>query len=227
MTERIKLAIKWLKANSKLAIIITTTALIVLFLWNNQIKINRLEKTNQLQQVELSTYKDSVSIYRSKNGDLTFKLKSVEVELSNRKEALELAGFEIKDLKARDIKWRKVNFALQAQIESQGSGTVELHDTTYIPIKGDTVLAKVGEWSNKYLYLTPFIVGNKMDFKYKYQTQIKVIRESSNTVSIALTDPLATITGSNSITIKNKLRWYKKPYVWGIGGLITGFFIFK
>lgn len=201
--------------------------LIVLFLWINQNKINNLRSENQLQQVELSTYKDSVFTYKSKNGELTFKLQTVEVESSDRKKALELSGFEIKDLKAKNIKWRDVNFALQAKLESQGSGTITLHDSIFIPTEGDTVFAKVGEWNNKFLYLTPFIVNDTMEFKYKYQTGIKVISEGRNTVSIALTDTLATITGANSIIIKNKLRWYEKPYVWGLAGLVSGFFIFK
>jgi hypothetical protein len=191
-------------------------------------KIERLNDQAQLQNVELSTFKDSVAVLVSKNGELTFKVQSVQVESDNAKKALELAGFEIKELRQRDINWRKVNFALRAELEAAGSGTITLRDTTYI--KGDTIMAKTGKWNNGYLYLNPFIVKNKMDFTYSYNIGLKIVSETkrkTNIVSIFSTDPNAKITTSNSITIENKLKWYEKPWVWGIAGIGAGYLIFK
>jgi len=191
-------------------------------------QINKLKDQVQLQNVELSTLNDSVTVLKGKNGDLTFKVQSVQIEKDNAKKALELAGFEIKDLKQREIKWKDVNFALKAELEAWGDGTVVLRDT--IIVKGDTIMAKVGKWNNKFLYLNPFLVKNKLDFTYTYKTPIDLISEKkgkSYVVSAYLGDKNASITTANSITIVPKKRWYDKPYLWGIAGLGAGYFIFK
>ena len=64
------------------------------------LKINSLKKSNELKAIELSTLNDSVKIVVGKHGEVTGKLKAVEIEAASTRKALETAGFEIKDLKA-------------------------------------------------------------------------------------------------------------------------------
>jgi len=226
--NKIKIAIKWLIANYKLAIFILATIIIAVLLLISKIENNKLKNDYQLQQVELSTYKDSTSVYMSKNGELTFKINAVEVESNNRKKALELAGFEKKKLKDMNVKLSDINFALNAKLEAAGSGSVTLHDTTLI-IKTDTVTAKVGSWTNGYLTLYPEVVLDTLNFNYKYEVGIKVIGETNKTISLALTDPNAKITTANGVVFKKKSRIWDKWYVHvGAGaGLVGGYFLFK
>ena len=55
-----------------------------------RIKINKLDNQRQLQNVELSTLKDSVETFVSKTGELVSKIQSVEIEKKNLKESLKI-----------------------------------------------------------------------------------------------------------------------------------------
>jgi len=224
--SNIKIAIKWLKTNYKLAIFILASIIIAVFLLLLKIENNKLKNDYQLKSVELSVYKDSTSIYKSKSGLLTAKIQAVEIESSNAKKALELAGFEKQELKDRNVKLSKINFALNARLEAIGSGSVILHDTIKTT-KTDTITAQVGTWSNGYLALYPEVVLNKLDFKYKYTVDFKVIGETNKTISLALTDKDATFTTANAITIKKKSYIWNKWYIHVGAGLVGGYFLFK
>jgi hypothetical protein len=194
-------------------------------------RINHLSDTNQLQSVELSVLNDSVFVYQNKAGELTYKLSVVEVEHSNLKESLDKAGFEIKKLKENDINWRKVNAALKLELEAAGHGETTVTDTFRIE-KTDTVyFQKVDDWSNNYLSLwNAKIETGKLFFDYRYKTGVSIIPETKRRetiVNVFLTDPNASITTANSITVKHKTRWYEKPWLWGLAGLGTGILISK
>ena len=70
--------------------------------------LSRSKSELRLKNVEISTLKDSVKVLMSKNGDLTFKFQSVQIESKERKDALELLGFELSDLRQRDIKQKNI-----------------------------------------------------------------------------------------------------------------------
>ncbi len=57
-----------------------------------QRQLRNYKDTSQLQAVELSMFKDSVKTIQQKNGDLSFQIKSVEVEKRNLRESLEIAA---------------------------------------------------------------------------------------------------------------------------------------
>lgn len=192
-----------------------------------QCKYDNLSDKYQIQQVELSTYKDSVTTYKTKTGELVYKVAAVEIERDNAKKGLEEAGFSIKKLRQENVNWRKVNLALQAELEASGSGSITLHDTTYIPTKGDTVTAQVGDWNNGFLYLSPFLVGNKLDFTYNYKVGLEIVAETKKTITIGLTDPKANITTSNAVFIKPNQKWWNKWYIYFIGGVAGGYFLTK
>jgi len=194
-------------------------------------RINRLSDENQLQAVELSTLHDSVSVFKSKTGELTYRLSSVEIEKSNLKRSLEFAGFDIKELKDRDIAWRKVTAALRAQLAATGSGSTQVTDTFRIE-KVDTVyFQKVADWSNNNLSLfNAEIINRKLNFDYSYRTGIDILQtrhKSATIVSVSLTDPNAAIVSGNSITIKHKKRFWEKGWVWAVIGFTGGLLVPK
>lgn len=192
-------------------------------------KIDRLSDENQLKAIELSALKDTVAVFQNKAGELTYRLISEQASNRNLKESLTLAGFDIKKLKDRDIKWRKVTSALRMQLAASGSGETIIRDTFRI-METDTVyFQKVIDWSNNNLSLfNAEIVNRKLNFNYQYKTGISIIQEQKKKetiVSVFLTDPNAKITTANSISVQQKKRWYEKPWLWGVAGLGAGVLI--
>lgn len=203
--------------------------LIVMIFAFQKCKINKLEDNLQLKNVELSTLNDSVSVFKDKNKNLTFKIAAVEVDAGNRKKALEEAGFEIKDLKDRNIKWRDLVIALQAEIESAGHGSTVLHDTLIIT-KTDTIKQSNFNWNNRYLFLSGNVIEKKIDFTYKYKTGIDIVNTrqgKDNLVSVYLSDPNAVVLTSNSIVIKRRIYFWEKPWITIPAGIVGGILIMK
>lgn len=194
-----------------------------------QHQLNKERDRYQIAQVELSALNDSVVQYKSKTGELTAKIASVAVESDNRKKALDAAGFEIKELRARDVKLRDVVFALKAQIQAQGSGTTVLRDTLIVS-KTDTIRQANFNWNNKYLFLSGNIREKQLQFDYTYKTAIDLVSEKkgkSYVVSAYLSDPQATITTANSITIVPEKRWIGWRILEGAAAFGFGYLISK
>lgn len=208
---------------------IALALLIVIIFSLKQCKINNLKDDLQLKNVELSTLNDSVSVFKDKNKNLTFKIAAVEVDAGNKKKALEEAGFEIKDLKERGVKWRDIVIALQAEIEANGHGSTTLHDTTLVFLT-DTVKQANFNWNNKYLFLSGSITDKNMAFDYKYKTGIKFLNTQqgkNNLISVYLDDPNSVVTTANSITIKRNTYFWEKPWVTIPVGILGGILIMK
>lgn len=220
---------------------IALVLIVAIILMVQRATINNLRSENSLKDVELSTFKDSVKQVVSRNGKLTAKIEAVQVESNDRKKALELAGFNLKDYKDREINWRKTELALKAQLEAANHGTMDLRDTVWLPAVssgGDSIHGLTSEWNDRFLFLKPVIVNKKMDFDYTYKTGINfnVSKEGkSSIVSVFLTDPsnknlpnpYGKIMTGNSITIIQNKHWYQKPWVWGIAGFVGGYFTTK
>jgi hypothetical protein len=187
--------------------------------------LSKAKSELRLKNVEISTLKDSVKVVISKNGDLTFKFQSVQIESKERKDALELLGFELSDLRQRDIKQKNIISALNAKLSASGSGTVIMKDSL-IYAKGDSIKVSYGKWTNNYLTLNPFLTGNNLDFDYLYEAKISLIQEK-NVVSAIISDPNAKIVTANSITIENKKRWWDKWYFYLAAGSVIGYEIAK
>lgn len=205
------------------------TILFVLLLGIKQCQLNKERDKIQIANVQLSALNDSIVQYKSKNGDLTAKIISVIVESDNRKEALSAAGFEIKELHARDIKWRDVVFALNAQIEAHGEGHVVLRDTLIVS-RTDTLRQADFDWNNRFLFLSGNIYGKDIQFNYTYRTKIDLISEKKGKayiVSAYLGDKNATITTANSITIIPKKKWWGWDVLKVASGLGLGYVLFK
>lgn len=188
----------------------------------------------QLRDVELSTLKDSVEMIEMKNGELVAKIESVEIEKDNLRESLEIAGFDIKELRAQGVKWRKVTNALKLELQAAGSVQTSVTDTfrMSIEVPGDTVwYSTFNNWSNDYMSIyNGEIFDKNLKFDYDYKVGIKIIqapKRKSTLITVKLTDINARITSANSITVKHKTKWYQKWWLWGSAGLVGGVIIAK
>lgn len=187
-------------------------------------KINRLQDENQLKSVELSTLKDTIAVYQNKAGELTYKLSVVEVDHSNLKESLALANFDIKKLRENDIAWRKITNALKLELEASGHGETGLRDSFYV-MKTDTIQYSTFAWSNDFLNLQGSVQDERLFFDYKYKTGISIFQEQKRketVVSVMLTDPNASISTANSITVKHKKRIWERGWLWAVVGFTGG-----
>lgn len=214
----------------KIIVVVVIGLLFVGNVWN-VVKNRKLRSQTQLQAVELSTLKDSVSSFKDENGQLVSKLASTEVEKRNLKESLELIGLDVKKLKEQNVKWRKITEVLTLKLESTGSGESTVIDTFYIEKNTtDTVrYTHIGDWTNNYLSLyNARIQSDKFTFDYRYNAGINLIIEGkrrSPVVTATLTDPNANITHGKSISVPFKTKWYEKPWLWGAAGFLTGILI--
>jgi len=203
--------------------------LLLLLFGAKQCQLNKERDRLQIAQVQLSAFNDSVRVFKSKNGELTAKIVSVVVESDNRKKALDAAGFEIKDLKQRNIKLSDVVFAMEAQILAQGSGQTTLHDTTIVT-RTDTIEQANFSIREKYFQFDASIINKDVKYTRSYSTGINFISEQkrkSFIVSAYLEDPEAKITTANSITIVPKKKWWDKWYLQVAAGVGVGYLIFK
>ena len=213
-------------------VVVVLIALAVLFFVQKR-KITRLTEQTQIQAVELSQLQDSVLTYATKNGQLISKVKSVEIDKRNLKESLEVSGVQIKELKDKDIRWRKLVGVLQAELEVAGQGTATVTDTfKIIEHTTDTVYYQtIKPWTNNYLSLFEMTIeNNNFDFSYNYKTPIEIYTEQlrkKTIVTFSLPDPEARITTATSITIEQKKKFFERPIVVGTAAFLTGFFIAK
>jgi len=210
--------------------LIGLAVLVVAALFYRQYReLRNYKDTAQLQAVELSMFKDSVKIIQQKNGDLNFQVQAVQVEKRNLKESLELAGFEIKDLKEKEIRWRKLNSVLQAKLEASDTGQTVIRDT-FLIVENDTVKAGSFQVNNNYLLFNGLIKKDSLDWDYRYNVEFDFFQQkikNETLVTVALNDPNAEITSMNSITISHKKKFYERPIVWAVAGIATGIIISK
>lgn len=199
-------------------------AALAIYFYQNH-KIAKLSDTNQLQAIELSVLNDSVKVFKDKAGDLTFKINSISIERDNLRESLEASGLDLKELKRRDINWRKINSALETELRVAGQFTTVLRDTVYRN-SVDTIRASVFDWNNKHLSFSGRIVNRDVTGDYSYKMRLNVI-QSANIISIYMDDPKAEIISGNQFTVKPSKKWYTKPLVWGLAGLVGGYFVAK
>ncbi len=229
------LFLKLFKNPNRIIAILTGIVMVALFITigiKNR-KINRLSDENGLKSIELQTLKDSVAVFRARNGDLTYKLDVIEVSHRNLKEGLKTAGFDLKKVRNENIKLKNIVAALQMEIQSYGNISVPLIDTLEI-IKTDTIkYQKFNYWTDNRLELVNgTIKNNNFDVEnYYYNLKMNLIptRERNKTiVSVQFDDKHTKVLSATSIVLeKDKKRFYERPLVVGIIGFITGALIVK
>jgi hypothetical protein len=194
-------------------------------------KLHKIQDVAQLQAVELSTLQDSVSVYKNKSGELTYKLTSVEIEKGNLKKSLELAGFDIRELRADNIKWRNLNNALKLELQAAGQVVTTVRDTFRIENTDTIYYSKVDNWTNGYLSLfNAKVETKKLFFDYRYKVGLDIFQEpkkNSTLVTVKLTDPNASVTTANSITVTHKKKIWERGWLWAAIGLTGGILIAK
>mgnify|MGYP004702099199 CR=1 FL=1 len=194
-------------------------------------KLSRFRNLSHLQSVEIATLKDSVKTIVHKNGQLSFRIEAAQIDKKDLKNALEIAGFDIKTLKEREIQYRKINSILRARLEASGNISTSVRDTFRI-FKTDTIrFQQVMDSSNGYLSIFDARIENQiLDFNYRYKVSLDFFQETfkNNTViSVMLTDPNAEITSANSIIVTHKKKFYQKPWIWTVTGFTAGILIAK
>jgi chaperonin cofactor prefoldin len=212
----------------KIAIIIGI-AIIILIISIQFFSIRKLKDRVQLANVELATLNDSVSVHKSKSGQLTFKIASVEIDKRNLKESLETLELTTKELRNQGIKYRNIISAQKAQIEAGGKGSTIIRDTMIIT-NTDTIKTAKFDWSNDFLSLNGSIENKNLDFNYKYKTGINIVTEQrpkGTIVNFSLADPNATILTGTSITVTRKKSILEKWYITLPVGVLGGFLLAK
>ena len=210
---------------------IVILALIVLLVVE-KIKSNNLSDDVQLRNVELSTLKDSVLSVVTKNGQLISKIESVEVDKGNLKDALSIAGFDMKELRRDNIKKNNIILAMKAQLEATGSISTTVHDTFKV-VDTDTIYYSiVNDWTDSKLSIFGgTIENNNLNFErynFKVGFDFFLIEERNKSiVTVKFPDENVRLTTANSITVVHKTKWYKKWWVHDLIGLTAGILITK
>ena len=210
--------------------IIIAVGLIVAALIILVIKFDRLTKKSQIQAVELMNANNEATDYKTKAGKLYFELNAVEVEKKALKKSLEAAGFTIKELRGMDVKWRDIVSTLKAELAMSGHDTIVLHDTIIVATGGGTITGKKYNWTNNYLTLSGLIREHTMDVNYSYLTGLSFVTEKQGKktkVTAFLSDPQARVTTGSQIIVEHKIRWYEKPWLWGLAGIGLGVYLGK
>lgn len=212
----------------KIAIVISI-AIIILIIMVQFFSIRKLKDRVQLANVELATLNDSVSVHKSKSGQLTFRIASVEIDKRNLKESLETLELTAKELRSQGIKYRDIINVQKAKIEALGSGSTIIRDTFRIT-NTDTIKIAKFDWSNDFLSLNGSIENKNLDFNYKYKTGINIVTEQKpkgTIVNFSLADPNATVTTATSITVTQKKSILEKWYITLPVGFVGGFLLAK
>ena len=195
------------------------------------IRYTKLKKKYDIQSVDLMNKNDSATVYKTKSGELYSQLQSVTIDKNALKASLAESGFEIKKLRARDVKWRNIVSALKIKLVSAGRiDTIRLHDTTYIAANGVKLIGKTYNWTNNYLTLSGLIRDKSMDVNYSYSTQLYYTNEQvghQSKITIWSSDPNARITTGSQITVSAKSKWYEKWWLHELVGIGIGRFLFK
>ena len=210
---------------------IVILALIVLLVVE-KIKSNNLSDDVQLRNVELSTLKDSVLSVVTKNGQLISKIESVEVDKGNLKDALSIAGFDMKELRRDNIKKNNIILAMKAQLEATGSITTTVHDTFKV-VDTDTIYySTVNDWTdNKLSIFGGTIENNNLNFeRYNFKVGFDFFlteERNKSIVTVKFPDENVRLTTANSITVVHKTKWYGKWWLHDLIGLTAGILITK
>jgi hypothetical protein len=211
-------------------VILVVAVLIYILILN--IKMNKLSDDKQLQAVELSTLKDSVLNVVTKNGQLLSKIQSVEVEKGNLKEALDIAGFDIKELRKDNIKKNDIILAMKAQLEATGTIYTTIHDTFRI-VGIDTVYySTVNDWTDNKLYLYGGTIEKKnLNFKsYNFRLGFDFFvteEKNKSIVTVKFPDQSVRLTSANSITGVHKKKIWERGGLLGAVGIVIGLLIPK
>jgi hypothetical protein len=191
-----------------------------------------LKKANedlQLAKLELAVQNDTIISFRTRDSTLVSKIRSIEIDRDNLKDALEEMGLDRKKLRDQKIKLQDVISVLQIKLEASGHVETVIRDTIRIE-KSDTIKIGRFKWSNKFLFINGSIEDKDINFDYLYQTKISNVQDQNRkgtTVSLVLSDPKARITNGASFAVIHKKSLLEKWWITVPVGIMGGILISK
>lgn len=204
-------------------------AIIIIVLW---FQLKNVNKKFDIQSVELMSRNDSVKEYRTKAGDAYFKINSVSVEANVLRQSVKAMDIDLKELRATKVKLNDIIAVQKLQLLAAGHINANvrdsiIHDT--IPGNTSSIVQKIN-WTNNYLTLNGVIKDKVFDADYTYLVNLKLISEKKGKLNIVtgiIDDPYAKIITGSQLIITPTSHWYQKWWIWGIGGMVGGYFIAK
>lgn len=195
-------------------------------------KLQNAKDEIQIQNVELSTLNDSVLNVVTRNGQLLSKVQSVEVEKDNLKEALYIAGFDLKELRKDNIKKNNIILAMKAELEATGTITTTVHDTFEIVGIDTFYYSTVDDWTDGKLSLFGGTIEKKTlnfeDYKFNVGFNFFVTEEKNKSiVTVKFPDQSVKLITANSITVVPRKTIWQKWWLWTAVGMAGGIFIAK
>ena len=211
--------------------IVIVFALVLAALAYAAFKLDKTQNELQIANIQLSVANDSVSIYKTKSGQLQFKIKAVEIEKDNVKAAFEELGIDRKELKDANIRLKDVIGYLQAELEASGHVSTPIDPITPLQANDSTYVRKFASWSNKFMFVSNgTIFRNKIDFDYTYKVGIEITPTTNKKGTIQnmkLTDPKALVVYGNSFTVVHKKTLLEKWWITIPVGIAGGILISK
>lgn len=211
--------------------IVVVFGLVLIALGYSAFKLKKTQDELQIANIELSAANDSVSIYKTKSGQLQFKIKAVEIEKDNVKAAFEELGIDRKKLNDENIKLKDVIGYLQGEIEASGHVSTPIDPVTPLQASDSLFVRHFSPWSNKYMFVSNgSIFKDKIDFDYMYKVGIDVTpttNRKGTILNMKLTDPKASVISGNSFVVVHKKGLFEKWWITGPIGIALGIFIAK
>lgn len=208
-------------------VIIALLAIYALYVYRGR---QEIERQRQIQAVELSVLKDSVTMYKTRSGQLYGQVQAVEIDKRNLKEALEVAGFDLRALKDQNVKYRQIIATLRMEIESINSGTTTVVDTFRIVERDTIYYQSVKDWDDGALFLSNMKIENKqLDFNYRYNVGLSHVttRNRKGTIVTIVPDSPHTkiVTGQSIVINDDKKKLWERPIIWGAAGFVGGLLV--
>ena len=197
-------------------------------------KIKNKTQDLQFANVELSSLRDTVNTFKTKNGELVGQINSVVIDRDIAKKSLEQIGIDVKKLREENVKLKTLNLALNAQLSSSGTIYTTKRDTIYMENNVPVTYSFINDWSDGRLSLfNGYIKNNDIFTDYTYNLKFKLLVNTEKNKSIVTFVPeddsnKTILSSANSITIMDKKPpFYKKWWLWAAIGFTGGILMTK
>jgi len=201
--------------------IILFTVLALLILTGFVLLKRKSESVNLLKKNITALKQDSVRMW-SVNDKLVSERQAYEVNKGN----IDILKKELDDYKFKlgleKVKNKRLESLVEAHIQSNGSGSVIVqNDTIYVTTPSDsthtnnneTLIAKTFEVNDDYLTFSGRLINDSLQYRYSYTDSIyfAIFQKSTGwfkpkvtTVRASLANPESSVTGLNSIVIRER-----------------------
>lgn len=190
------------------------------------LNLDSCRKSNRLQSDydDIKGYEDTAMYYRDANGDLVTANESLEV---GEKALLAAVDGLKEELKAQKIKTIKALTKVRTETRID-TIRIGLTDTVAGPdfnvgFAIDSPFYKIdGRVTNNNIMLNRVLFPDTQQIIVG--TTGGLFKKKQSLVTIKHANPYIRTIGIQNYTIRHTLKWYEKPWVWGIAGFGAGFF---